>query len=108
MRPVEQRTADEDEEEQADERLLPMGRERCVRRGIGRPEAERGREEQEEHGDREEERGDEAANREEAPQQRLEEHLGLAGLLVRMDGLAARVEREGLAGGTDFFGHSEA
>src|SRR5439155_27384686 len=83
MRPWEQQTADEDEEEQADERLLPMGRERCVRRGIGRPEAERGREEQEEYGDREEERGDEAANREEAPQQRLEEHLGLAGLLVR-------------------------
>src|SRR5207249_11976162 len=99
---------DEDEEEQADKRLLPMGRERCVRRGIGRPEAERGRKEQEEYGDREEERGDEAANREQAPKERLEEHLGLAGLLVRMNGLAARVVREGLSGGTEFFGHLEA
>src|SRR5437879_13917097 len=58
VRAVEQRSADEDEEEHADERVLPTQDEHGVRGGVRRPKSERSREEQEEQRDREEECGE--------------------------------------------------
>src|SRR2546428_311445 len=98
VRAGEERSPEGDEEEPPDDRLLPTLSEHGVRRGVRRPESERSREEQEEQRDREEECGDEPAEREQPPQQRLEEHFVLTGLPVRVNGLAAWVPRERLAG----------
>src|SRR6267143_2518201 len=85
MRPVEEGSADQDEEEQSDEWALPQRREGSVRPDVPWPEAERRREEQQEQRDREQKRGDEPAQGEQAPEDRFEDNLRLAGLRIRVD-----------------------
>src|SRR5206468_631280 len=103
VRPMEKGSADQDEEEQADERVLPVSEEGRIGGRIDGPQVERGREEEQEERHREQERGDEAADGEEAPEYRLEEDL-VRCRDVRMHGLAAGIPRERFPGRAHPFG----